>query len=497
MSGRTLSFLVLVAAVCGARVPTNSSNYTFPDGFKFGVATASYQVEGAWNKDGKGHSIWDYQTHNETYLIADGSNGDDACDSYHMLEKDVALLKNLGVDFYRFSFSWSRLLPSGHINAVNNAGIDYYNGLIDALLREGIEPLATIYHWDLPQQLQDLGGWPNPVLADYFEDYARLLFENFGDRIKMWITFNEPSVFTNGYESNINHAPSIEAPGFGKYLASHTVLKAHAQAYHLYNNMFRETQKGNVGITLTIDWCEPKEETEHHLAACERFQQFEMGLYGNPIFSEEGDYPEIVKTRVDNISEAQGFRRSRLPKFTQDEIEYIRGTADFFGLNHYTTQLGTPSTVIDSQPSYRNDIGIHTEYDESWPESASSWLRDVPWGFRKILVSLKQRYGNPPIIITENGFSDREGHEDDSRIHYHIGYLTELLKALHEDGVNVFGYTAWSLMDNFEWNQGYTERFGLHYVNFTDPERPRTIKKSGKIFKEIVATREIPERFRK
>lgn len=213
-----------------------------------GVATASYQIEGAWNEGGKGENIWDNLTHSRPELIADGSSGDIACDSYHHLEDDVAMLKNLGVDFYRFSLSWSRILPKGYSYQVNQEGIDYYNNLINALLAEGIEPMVTLYHWDLPQVLQDLGGWPNELMADYFEDYARVAFENFGDRVKTWITFNEPlNTCYQGY-GNVLKAPALNITGFADYLCVHTVLKSHARAYHVYDEEFRSAQNGKNGI---------------------------------------------------------------------------------------------------------------------------------------------------------------------------------------------------------------------------------------------------------
>ncbi|XP_069695510.1 myrosinase 1-like [Periplaneta americana] len=499
MIARGLCLVALVAAASTTAVvhDAQSKAYTFPEGFLLGVATASYQVEGAWNEDGKGVNIWDTQTHNKSYLIADHSTGDVACDSYHKYKEDVQLMKEMGVDFYRFSFSWSRILPNGHVNVINQAGIDFYNNLINELLANGIQPLATIYHWDLPQPLQDLGGWPNPIIADYYEDYARVLFTNFGDRIKYWITFNEPSVFTNGYEDASGHAPSIGAAGFGRYLASHTLIKSHARAYHLYDDEFRATQQGKVGITLNIGWCEPLENSTEYEEACERQQQFEMGLYANPIFTDEGDYPAVVKERVAAISKAQGFTSSRLPTFTQEEIEYIRGTHDFFGLNHYSTYLGSPFDDSGNPPAFYKDMGTSTTQDPSWPGSASSWLAVVPWGFRKQIASIAQRYNNPPLIVTENGFSDHGELNDNGRIDYLTSYLTEMLKAINEDGCNVFGYTAWSFMDNFEWNSGYTERFGMYYVDFDDPERPRTIKDSANVYAEIIKTRQIPERFRK
>ncbi|PSN34231.1 Myrosinase 1 [Blattella germanica] len=251
------------------------SNFTFPGDFLFGVSSSAYQTEGAWNESGKGLSIWDTFTHAHPDLIADRSNGDVSCDSYHKYKEDVQLLKDLGVNFYRFSISWSRILPDGYAFRVNQAGIDYYNALIDELLASNIQPLVTMFHWDLPKPLQDIGGWPNVMLSEYFEDYARVLLKNFGDRVKWWTTFNEPLSFITGYSSR-KTPPQVFQPGIADYLAARTVLLAHARVYHIYYREFRESQQGKVGIVLNINWCQPNTSSEVDSAACERFQQFEV-----------------------------------------------------------------------------------------------------------------------------------------------------------------------------------------------------------------------------
>ncbi|PSN35602.1 Myrosinase 1 [Blattella germanica] len=328
MATLRLFCFVLIASVQGISIPDvgNSKAYEFPEDFMFGVATAAYQIEGGFNEDGRGPSIWDTLTHERNYLISDHSTGDVACDSYHKYKDDIQLMKDLGVQFYRFSFSWSRILPDGHANLINQAGIDYYNNVINELLSNNIQPMATIYHWDLPQVLQDLGGWPNPVIADYYLDYARILFENFGDRVKYWITFNEAKTFTEGYESDSGHAPALDAAGYGKYLSAHTVVRAHAKAYHLYDEEFRPTQQGKVGITLDSYWCEVYENSTAYIDACDRKLEFSLGIFANPIYS-EGDFTAVVKDRVAAISASQGFSTSRLPALTQEDIEYIRGNS--------------------------------------------------------------------------------------------------------------------------------------------------------------------------
>jgi beta-glucosidase/6-phospho-beta-glucosidase/beta-galactosidase len=231
------------------RKATGVDDRQFPSNFKFGVATASYQVEGAWDEDGKGENIWDHLTHTTPDLIYDGSNGDIACDSYHKLEEDLALIKDLGVDFYRLSLSWSRILPTGHIDGqINEAGVAYYEDILTKLQENDIQAMVTLYHWDLPQPLQEhMGGWLNDTIVDVYGNYARLAFDLFGDKVQYWATFNEPHVVCQqGYESG-RKAPAItKAPGIDLYTCAHMVLKSHAKAYHIYDSEYRATQKGKL-----------------------------------------------------------------------------------------------------------------------------------------------------------------------------------------------------------------------------------------------------------
>ncbi|KDR17469.1 hypothetical protein L798_07853, partial [Zootermopsis nevadensis] len=467
----------------------------FPADFMFGAATASYQIEGAWNLSGKGVNIWDTLTHDNPEFIIDRSNGDTAANSYFMYKEDVQLLKQIGADFYRFSVSWARILPTGQINIVNQAGIDYYNRLINELLANGIKPMVTIFHWDLPQKLQDLGGMPNILIADIFTDYARLLFENFGDRVKWWITFNEPAVFVTGYATGKGFAPSVNASGIGDYMSVHTIILAHAKTYRMYERDFRPKQQGKVSITLNSRWHEPRSNSTEDVESSERAMQFYLGLHAHPIFSQKGDYPRLVKERIANNSLAEGFFRSRLPKFTEQEIAYIRGTFDFFGLNHYSTSLTSPGFSGSQMPSLEGDVSVRRLNDPKWIATGGESRKVVPWGFRKLLNWIRKEYNNPPVFITENGVADKEEFEDLLRVYYHTHYMYEMLKAMFDDGCNVIGYIAWSLIDNFEWTSGYTEKFGLFHVNFTDPGRARTAKESSRVFAEIIETRQIPARY--
>ncbi|KAF5285932.1 hypothetical protein FQA39_LY04393 [Lamprigera yunnana] len=468
--------------------------YTFPQDFKFGVASASYQIEGGWNASGKGENIWDRMTHEHPEKIKDGQTGDIACDSYNLWKTDVALLKELEVNFYRFSLSWSRLLPTGLPNFINDDGVRYYNDLINELLKNNILPMVTLYHWDLPQPLQDIGGWENEIIAYYFSKFAEIAFELFGDRVKTWITINEPSeVCDTGYGTGIN-APGINASGYSNYQCGRTLLLAHAMAYHLYNTSFRNQQQGEIGITLNSQWIEPKTKSVADKKASERAMRMELGWWAHPIFSKTGDYPPIMKERIHNMSMCQHFNKSRLPEFSLSEINYIRSTSDFFGLNHYSTWLASERLDDNcSVVSYENDKGVDKIQDSRWIPSAADWLKDVPWGFRKLLNWIRKEYNDPIIYITENGFADLGQLDDSERIHYHKGYLRELLNAMYLDGCRVETYTAWSLTDNMEWADGYTLKFGLYYVNFTDPFRTRKAKSSAEFFREVIRHRVVPD----
>ncbi|PNF23657.1 Myrosinase 1 [Cryptotermes secundus] len=484
---------LLVAMLMRVTVVANNT-FRFPQNFSFSAATSSYQVEGGWNEDGKGVNIWDSETHKHPELISDFSNGDVAADSYHKYTEDIKLLKDLGVQFYRFSISWPRILPNGHVTLVNQAGIHYYNNIINGLLAYGIQPMVTMYHWDLPQALQNLGGWTNIYMVECFEDYARLLYKLFGDRVRWWITINEPLIISQGYAGEKGRAPNINAPGTGDYLTIKTMVLAHARAYRVYLREFKDTQKGKVGIALNINWYEAYANNSEDISAAERTIQYELGLYANPIFSTTGDYPPDLKERIAQNSKAEGFRRSRLPSFTQQEISYIRGTWDFFGLNHYTTvwALAALREPVDLR---MKDFGAERIQDPSCPRGSSKWLMTVPWGFRKILRWIKQKYNNPPVFVTECGYSDDGRLQDEERVKYYVEYLREMLKAMYYDGCNVIGFTAWTLLDSFEWRGGYRERFGLFYVNFSDPTRPRIAKESARVYKEIVRTWQVPTRY--
>lgn len=481
-----IEFVLLVQLAC-----LSTGQRRFPSDFKWGVGSSSYQIEGGWNEGGKGESIWDFLTHRFPEKMPDRSNGDISADSYHNWRHDVEMVRELGVSIYRFSLSWPRILPTGFPDRINKAGIRYYNHLIDELLRYNITPMVTLYHWELPQRLQEMGGFTNAEIIHHFQDYARVCFENFGNRVKIWTTFNEPwHVCEQAYGQDYM-APAYDFPGIPSYLCGHNLLKAHAEVVHMYREHFQPKHRGQIGITLDTSWPEPASSSEEDKMASEQAMQFYVGWFGHPIY--KGDYPQVMNDRVGALSKQQGFTKSRLPRFTPAEIDRIRNTSDFFGINSYTSNLVTKNDRNDAGypiPSFMHDMNVIERQDPSWPESGSEWLRVFPKGMYKLLMWIKKEYNNPPTIVTENGVSDRGGTNDTARIKYYYSYLDSVLDAI-EEGCNVQGYVAWSLMDSFEWRAGYTEKFGLYHVDFNDPNRKRTPKASAKAYARITKTNTI------
>ncbi|XP_075945290.1 lactase-like protein isoform X2 [Anarhichas minor] len=477
---------------------SHSSFYygTFPAGFSWGAGSSAYQTEGAWDKDGKGLSIWDVFSHKKGN-IQQNDTGDSSCEGYHKIKDDVSLIKDLKLNHYRFSISWPRLIPTGiKSDHINEKGIQYYDELIDHLLESKITPVVTLYHSDLPQVLQEkYGGWQNVSMVNHFNEFANLCFERFGKRVKYWMTFNNPwSVAVEGYETG-EHAPGLRLRGTGAYRAAHHIIKAHAKVWHTYDTQWRGKQKGLVGISLSADWGEPVDiSNQKDIEAAERYVQFYLGWFATPIF--HGDYPQVMKDFIGRKSNQQGLGTSRLPTFSSQEKSYIKGTCDFLGIGHFTTryitQKNNPS--VRSSSTYFTDRDLAELVDPRWPDPGSEWLYSVPWGFRRLLNFVKSQYRNPMIYVTENGVSEKMLCTelcDDWRIQYFKDYINEMLKAI-KDGVNVKGYTAWSLLDKFEWDEGYSERFGLYYVDFRNKNKPRYPKASVQFYKHIISSNGFP-----
>uniref|UniRef100_A0A8C4EUW2 beta-glucosidase n=1 Tax=Dicentrarchus labrax TaxID=13489 RepID=A0A8C4EUW2_DICLA len=466
---------------------------TFPEGFSWGVSSSAYQIEGGWNADGKGPSIWDTFTHKPGSIPAN-ANGDVACDSYHRLEEDFYMLRALKVKSYKFSLSWSRIFPDGRRTSLNQKGVEYYNRLIDDLMAYNITPMVTLYHWDLPQALQNLGGWDNADMINIFNDFCDFCFATFGDRVKFWMTFNQPQTIAwSGYGLG-QIPPNVKNPGTAPYKVAHNLIKAHAKAYHTYDDKYRKLQGGLVSIALNSDWIEPKDvNVPREVVAADRALQFQLGWFAHPIFK-NGDYPDAMKWQVGNKSELQGLSETRLPSFTEEEKSFIKGTADMFCINHYTTKIAQHATLRLTPQSYEYDLDVSVAEEGDSPTTAISNQRAVAWGLRRLLNWIKEEYGEPEIYITENGVATdiKTTVDDIDRVFYYKTYVDEALKAHNLDGVKVKGYIATSLMDSFEWLNGYKVGFGLHHVDFTNPNRPRTPKRSAHYYYQVMKDNGFP-----
>ncbi|KAL3481507.1 glycoside hydrolase superfamily [Aspergillus californicus] len=466
--------------------PKTKAPKGLPSNFEWGFATAAYQIEGGANEGGSGPSIWDTFTHLEPSRTC-GANGDVACDHYHRWEEDLDLLVKYGAKAYRFSLSWSRIIPlGGREDPVNEEGIAFYNKLINGLLARGIAPWITLYHWDLPQTLHDrYGGWLNVEESQKdFERYARLCFERFGDRTKNWITLNEPWVVSiHGYSqgsdapgrSSTNKLCAEGDSSREPWIVGKALIMSHALAASLYNKEFKPKQGGRIGVSLNGDYFEPwdpKEPKDHE--AAERRMEFSFGWFGNPMMLAQ-DYPASMRAQLGD----------RLPAFTDAELALLReAELDFYGMNYYTSQFARHRSTPAEDTDYKGNLDECQENKAGVSIGEPSgiwWLRSAPAGFRKHLVRIHKKFGKP-IYVTENGcpcpneenMSKEESVNDEYRQRYFANHLDAIVGAI-QDGAEIPGYFAWSLMDNLEWCLGYSVRFGVTFTDYETLERtPKT-----------------------
>ncbi|KAK9673701.1 hypothetical protein RND81_12G184600 [Saponaria officinalis] len=454
---------------------------SFPGGFIFGTASSAYQYEGAAREDGRGPSIWDTFTHKYPGRITGGSNGDVANDSYHRYKEDVGIMKQMGLDAYRFSISWSRILPYGKVNkGVNKKALQYYHKLIDTLLANGIRPFVTLFHWDLPQALEDeYGGFLSPLIVDDFRDYVNICFKEFGHKVQHWITINEPWTYSVlGYAvgrfppSRCSASLQLNCTGGNSatepYLVSHNLLLAHATAVDLYRHKYQAAQKGKIGISLVTFWFIPLSQARHNVNAASRSLDFMFGWFMDPIT--KGDYPHSMRSIVGN----------RLPKFSAEQSRMLSGSFDFVGLNYYTARYAVYAPAIKtSPPSYMTDSIANMTSERNGvsigPKAASDFLNIYPRGISDLLLYTKNKYNNPFMYITENGVDEHtdeklsleEALNDKVRVQFYHDHLSNVQLSIRK-GVDVKGFFAWSLLDNFEWDSGYSVRFGINFVDFND-----------------------------
>ncbi|KAG8376372.1 hypothetical protein BUALT_Bualt09G0056600 [Buddleja alternifolia] len=479
-------------------IASKITRHDFPKDFSFGAATSAYQIEGGYADNGRSLSNWDVFSLRRPGKIKDGSNGCIAIDHFNKFKDDVKLMKKLGLDSYRFSISWNRILPGGRLSGgINREGIKYYNDLIDSLLAQGIEPFVTIFHFDVPQCLEDeYGGFLSERIVPDFVELAEVCFFEFGDRVKYWITENEPWTFThNGYitggfppghgstttqlQNNSAHSKHRGSrgvdltchagdPATEPYIVAHNLILAHAATVDVYRKKFQAVQGGKIGVTNMTTWFEPLHNTEEDIAAASRAIDFMWGWFVAPIVT--GDYPPIMRKLVGN----------RLPRFSPEQAKLVKGSFDFIGMNYYTSLYAANNpTPPSTNPTYNTDQEVETlparDKVPIGEKAGSDWLFIVPYGIYKLLAHTKDKYNDPLIYITENGVDEVNNKElpisgairDEYRVKFHQDHLYYVKQAI-DYGVKVKGYFLWSLFDNYEWAEGYTVRFGIFYVDYVN-----------------------------
>jgi beta-glucosidase len=473
----------------GAVAEEEIESARFPEGFLWGMATASYQVEGAWNEDGKGESIWDRYAHGVGH-VKGGDTGDVACDHYHLFKQDIALMKRLNQKSYRFSISWARIQPAG-TGAPNQRGLDHYKRVMDAVLEAGIRPFCTLYHWDLPQWLEDKGGWPNRDLAGYFAEYAGILARELGDRITVWAAFNMPWAFTYyGYGIGIHPPNRAKFADFLKAL--HTVALAQGESFRAIK---AASSKATVGSAYSMAPGYPKTDSEADVAATARYHAMNNTFFLHAAL--KGEYPKAFVGEPP--FEQMGVRAG-------DE-KVMRAPLDWVGFHYYTRRIVQDAggaragglhygTEIEADTGDTNGRDPYTRFHAVMPTEGPlthAGLEIWPKGIYDLVMQISKEYGRPVIEITECGCCymdtpyEKEGGRvpDERRTEFFKGILAELARAI-KDGAKVRAFHAWSLMDNFEWTDGYSQRYGLTYVDFRDQKR--TVKDSGLWYGRVAGT---------
>ena len=441
-----------------------STSHQFPDTFLWGASTSAYQIEGSPLADGAGPSIWQRFAHSPG-RTTNGDTGDIACDHYNRWKDDVALMSELGLQAYRFSISWSRILPQG-TGAINEAGLDWYERLVDALLAAHIMPNATLFHWDLPAALDDRGGWLNRDVADWFGDYAAAVFNRLGDRIPMWATLNEPWVVTDGGYLHGALAPGhrnlFEAP-----IATHNLMRAHGRGVQAFR---AEARKGQIGLVVNLEPKDPASDSQLDAAAAQRGDAYMNRQFLDPVFL--GKYPDEM-TDIFGVA---------WPEFPADDFNLIGQKIDFLGINYYTRGV-----VRDDPTALPVRIAYVRQPEHAYTETG--WEMHPP-SLTRTLLWVTERYGRIPLYITENGAAIYDApHTIDGRVDdpLRVWYFREHIKAAHDamtQGADLRGYFAWSLLDNYEWSLGFSKRFGIVHVNYATQER--TPKASARYYSEII-----------
>jgi beta-glucosidase len=447
----------------------------WPSGFEFGVATAAYQIEGAVAEDRRGSSIWDTFSHTPG-RVAGGDTGDVACDHYHRYAEDIALMRDLGLDTYRFSVAWPRIMPEG-AGPVNELGLDFYRRLVDALLDNGIQPAVTLYHWDLPKVLEDRGGWVMRSTAQQFAEYSFAVVEALGDRVNRWITLNEPWCSSMlGYSTGV-HAPG-RTEGAGALAAAHHLLLGHGLAVEAIRAAAPGT---DVGITLNLQPVSPASRRPEDLAAADRFLMNANLLFTDPVLA--GRYPALAHDVYEPITDFAFIQPG--------DLKQISAPLEFLGVNYYFPSViaAAPHQATDPTRRVATDVAALAVIESGGELTAMGWPVSSD-GLHQLLTWLVSTYpGLPPVYITENGRASDDVVTPDGQVHdpERINYVDNHLAAVRRamaDGVDVRGYYYWSLMDNFEWAEGYSKRFGLVYVDYATQQR--IAKDSFSWFRDLI-----------